>query len=325
MKLKRQIIVTPDKKLNSMQTILGASGAIGIELAKNLSKYTNKIRLVSRNPAKVNSTDELFPADLTNALQVEKAIEGSEVVYLVVGFEYNIKIWREKWPPLMKNVIDSCKKHNAKLVFFDNVYMYDRDHISHMTEDTPVRPTSKKGKIREQIAQMLLTEVEKGNLTALIARSADFFGLKNSVLIELVAKNLLKGKKANWFARVDKIHNFTFVPDAAKATAILGNTPDAFNQVWHLPSDETPLTGKQWIELFAKELNVEPKYTVLPIWMFNIIGIAMPVMKEFKEMAYQYDRDYFFDSSKFEKRFKFKPISPEEEVKLVVWDLKNKQ
>ena len=325
MKLKRTKIVTPDKNSDSMQTILGASGAIGIELAKNLSKYTNKIRLVSRNPVKVNPTDELFPADLTDATQVEQAIEGSEVVYLVIGFEYNIKVWKKNWPVLMKNVIDACEKHTAKLVFFDNVYMYDRDHIPHMTEETPERPTSKKGEVREQIARMLLTEVEKGNLTALIARAADFFGLKNSVLIELVAKNLLKGKKANWFVRIDKIHNFTYVPDAAKATAMLGNTPEAFNQVWHLPSDKTPLTGKQWIELFAKELNVEPKFTVLPVWMFGIIGVFMPVMKEFKEMVYQYDRDYFFDSSKFEKRFKFKPINPEEEVKLVVWDLKNIQ
>ncbi len=324
MKHKSQKIVPSDKKPETMQTILGANGAIGTGLAKNLSNYTNKIRLVSRNPVKVNSTDELFPADLTDSLKVEQAIEGSEVVYLVVGFEYNVKIWKEKWPPLMNNVIEACKKHNAKLVFFDNVYMYDRDHISHMTEETPVRPTSRKGEIREQIARMLLTETEKGNLTALIARSADFSGLKNSVLIELVAKNLMNGKKANWFASADKLHNFTFVPDAAKATAMLGNTPDAFNQVWHLPTDKTLLTGKQWIELFAKELNTEAKYMVLPVWMFGITGIFMPILKEFKEMVYQYDRDYFFDSSKFEKQFGYKPVTPEEAVKLIVWDLKNK-
>ena len=48
------------------QTILGAGGAIGIELAKALTTYTTDIRLVSRNPKKVNLKDELFPADLTN-------------------------------------------------------------------------------------------------------------------------------------------------------------------------------------------------------------------------------------------------------------------
>jgi uncharacterized protein YbjT (DUF2867 family) len=47
------------------QTILGANGAIGIELAKALTTYTTDIRLVSRNPKKVNPNDMLFPADLT--------------------------------------------------------------------------------------------------------------------------------------------------------------------------------------------------------------------------------------------------------------------
>ncbi len=50
-----------------MQTILGSSGIIGKELAKALPQYTNKIRLVSRNPKKVNDSDELFKANLLNA------------------------------------------------------------------------------------------------------------------------------------------------------------------------------------------------------------------------------------------------------------------
>ena len=51
--------------LNMKQTILGAGGSIGIELAKALKKYTSDIKLVSRNPEKVNATDSLFPANLT--------------------------------------------------------------------------------------------------------------------------------------------------------------------------------------------------------------------------------------------------------------------
>ena len=65
-----------------MQTILGAGGVIGIELAKSLPKYANLIRLVSRNPKKVNPNDEMMSADLLNGKQVLKAVQGSEVVYL---------------------------------------------------------------------------------------------------------------------------------------------------------------------------------------------------------------------------------------------------
>jgi len=68
-----------------MQTILGSGGAIGIPLAKELKKYTDHIRLVSRNPKKVNETDELFPMDINDPGQIDKAIAGSDVVYVVIG------------------------------------------------------------------------------------------------------------------------------------------------------------------------------------------------------------------------------------------------
>lgn len=304
-----------------MQTILGAGGTIGLPLAKELATYTNKIRLVSRKPVKVNEGDELFPADLTDRSQVFNAIAGSEVVYVVIGFPYDIKVWRKEWPTLMRNVIDACKEHKAKLVFFDNVYMYDKTAIPHMTEESPVNPPSKKGKVRAAIFQMLMDEVKQQKITALIARAADFYGPgkgNTSVLNEVVYKNFLKGKKANWFASADKKHTFTYVQDAAKGTAILGNTPDAFNQVWHLPTNQQALTGREFITLFAKAMNVEPKLSVLPQWMASAIGLFMPVMKELAEMFYQYDREYIFDSSKFNKRFNFTPGTYEEGVNATV-------
>ncbi|MFT7057288.1 MAG: putative NADH-flavin reductase, partial [Roseivirga sp.] len=63
-----------------MQTILGAGGAIGVELAKVLPQYTKDIRLVSRNPKKVNPTDQVMSANLLNLDDVMKAVDGSEVV-----------------------------------------------------------------------------------------------------------------------------------------------------------------------------------------------------------------------------------------------------
>jgi len=303
-----------------MQTILGGGGVIGTELAISLRDFTDKIRIVSRNPKKVNETDELMSADLSRRNEVFKAVEGSEIVYITIGFDYNLKTWKEKWPTFMQNVIDACKKFHSKLVFFDNIYMYDQNYLGNMMEETPINPVSKKGKVRAKVAEMITDEFGKGQLMALIARSADFYGPKNdnSALVIMVFDNFKKGKKANWFARVDKIHNYTFTPDAAKGTAILGNTPDAYNQVWHLPTTSSRLLGIQWIDLIAKEMNVKPKYMVMPIWLMGIIGIFVPVIKELKEMAYQYDRDYFFNSTKFEKKFNFKPTSPIDGIQEII-------
>ncbi len=303
-----------------MQTILGANGTIGSLLAKELMNYTDKIRLVSRSPRKINESDEILSADLSNPAVVDKAVEGSDVVYLVVGFDYKLEVWEEKWPRLMKATIDACMKHNARLVFFDNVYMYDINSIHHMTEESPYNPPSRKGVVRKQIAQMIIDEVKAGKLLALIARSADFYGPDNdkSFVNEMVYKNLRKRKRANWFINADKKHSFTYTPDAAKATALLGNTDDAFNTVWHLPTDKNTLTGREFVELFSRELKVANKLFVMPIWLIKILGIFIPVLKEMPEMMYQYDRDYFFDSSKFDKRFNFKTTTYQEGVRNTV-------
>jgi nucleoside-diphosphate-sugar epimerase len=300
-----------------MQTILGANGTIGSVLTKELVGYTNKIRLVSRNPRKVNESDELFPADLSNPAFVDQAVEGSDVVYLVVGFDYNLKVWEEKWPTLMRATINACIKHNARLVFFDNVYSYDINAIPHMTEESEYNPPSRKGAVRKQISQMLMDEVKAGKLMALIARSADFYGPGNdkSFANEMVYKNFLKGRRANWFIDADKKHSFTYTPDAAKATALLGNTDDAYNTIWHLPTDKNTITGREFIELFSKEMKVPNKLVVMPMWMVRLAGIFVPVLKE---MMYQYDRDYFFDSSKFDKRFNFKTTTYQEGVRMTV-------
>ena len=304
-----------------MQVILGSGGAIGTELAQALPKYTSDIRLVSRNPEKVNDTDQLFPGDLTDAASVREAVRGAEVAYLTVGLPYDTNVWQTTWPTVMSHVIEACTAHGTKLVFFDNVYMYDPQHIAHMTEDTPVGPGSKKGEVRRQIADQLLHEVKTGKLTALIARSADFYGppkYANQILTEVVYKNLKKGKKANWLGSDQYKHSFTYTPDAGRATALLGNTDDAYNQVWHLPTADHPFTGKQWIEAFAQEMNVAPTYRVAGKTLVKVLGWFNPMMRELNEMLYQYDRPYVFDSSKFDQRFDFKKTSYTEGIRQVV-------
>jgi len=292
-----------------MQTILGSGGIIANHIAKSLPAYTSNVRLVSRNPKTVTGKEELISADLTSADQVMKAVKGSEVVYLTAGLQYSIKAWQEQWPLLMQNVINACKENKSKLVFFDNVYMYGKV-VGPMTEETPFNPCSRKGEVRAKIATMILDEVKKEELTALIARAADFYGpeTQNSFLNMMVFENLKKGKSAQLMISKNLKHSFTYTPDAGKATALLGNTPSAFNQTWHLPTDMNVLTTEQIVEIAAKALNTKPKITVLPRLMIQMAGLFNPIIKESIEMLYQYDSEYIFNSDKFDEAFTFNKV-----------------
>ncbi|WP_310391179.1 NAD-dependent epimerase/dehydratase family protein [Hymenobacter sp.] len=286
-------------------TILGANGTIGQELARQLPTLTTEpLRLVSRQPKKVNATDELLPADLTDAAQTDRAVAGSAVVYLVAGLPYNIKTWQADWPRIMTNVLNACEQHGAKLVFFDNVYMYGAVD-GPMTEETPFNPVSRKGEVRARIARQVLDAMQAGRVRALIARAADFYGpnIANSVPNMLILDNLKKGKAAQWPGSVDQPHSFTFTPDAGRATAVLGTTPAAFGQTWHLPTAAPALTARQFAAQAAAHYGVPSKISVLPKLVMRAVGLFLEPVRESVEMFYQNDRPYVFDSSKFDRQF----------------------
>lgn len=153
-------------------------------------------------------------------------------------------------------------------------------------------------------------------LTGLIARSADFITLEeNKGLIKpLVYDRLKKGKKAQWMCNANVVHNFSYLPDLAKGTALLGNTPEAFQQVWNLPTDASRITGADWIRLFAHRMHQQPEYSIVSAGMIKFLGLFVPTMREMVEMLYQYSADYYFDSSKFNQHFNYTPKMPQEIV-----------
>jgi nucleoside-diphosphate-sugar epimerase len=289
----------------AITTILGAGGPIGNELVKILAAEKRPFRLVGRNPKSMAGA-ELVAADLADRDQTMRAVAGSSVVHLVVGLKYDTAVWRELWPRIMGNTIEACKRAQAKLVFFDNVYMYGRVSGA-MTEETPYNPCSKKGEVRARIATMLMDEVKAGGLRAQIARSADFYGpdTRNSAPNMLVLEPLAKGATASWQVNAEVPHSLTYTPDAARGVAMLAESETAWGQVWHLPTAPAPPTGREFITMAARELGSRPKFRVLNRPMLKVAGWFNPLVGELYEMLYQSDSPYLFDSSKFAREFGF--------------------
>jgi len=297
-------------------TVLGAGGAVADELSKLLVAEGKNVRTVSRSGRSIQGATAV-KADVSDLNQTIDAVKESSVVFLCVGLKYEYKVWTEFWPRIMSNVIEASKRASAKLVFLDNVYMYGKVNGA-MTESTPYNPCSRKGEIRTRIATKLMDEAKAGNIHALIARAADFYGPganKTGVPNILVFDPLAHGKKPSWLVNDSVRHSFTFTLDIAKALAALASSEDAFNQVWHLPTASSPLTGKEFVETVAHELNAKPGYRVLRKWMLKPAGIFDKTIGEMYEMLYQSEYEYIFDSSKFVKAFGIRPTSYLEGIK----------
>lgn len=298
-----------------MQTILGANGQIAEELAKELHrKYTTDIKLVSRNPKKIHDTDQVFSANLLNAQATADAVKGSAIAYLTVGLPMNSQIWEEQFPVMMKNAIDACKKHKCKLVFFDNTYMYAKTSDP-QTEQSPFFPVGRKSRVRSEIATMLLQEIQNQTMEAVICRAPEFYGpgKTQSVTNALVFDNISKNKKLKVPLRDDVQRTLIWTPDASRAMALVGNTPDAYHQTWHLPCDDNRLTYRDLISIASKICKRELKYSVLKMWMFQMGSVFNHQIAELLELLPRYSCDNIFRSDKFKARFPDFPITSYEQ------------
>ncbi|MFN1548568.1 NAD-dependent epimerase/dehydratase family protein [Vibrio natriegens] len=141
-------------------------------------------------------------------------------------------------------------------------------------ENAPFAPNGGKGQVRAQITNMLLDAMKQGSIEAVICRAPEFYGpgktqsITNSTIIDA----LVAGKSAKVFLRDDVKRSLIYTPDASRAMALIGNTPDTYGQTWHLPCDDNRLNYRQFIELAAEVFQVQPKYRVLKRWQLWLAG-----------------------------------------------------
>lgn len=301
-----------------MHTVFGAGGPTANAITAELIKLGQPVRLVSRRPVVTHNPQVTWhKADLLQYAEVLQAAQGSSIIYFCAGLVYDKDVWQQQWPIIMQNMINVTKETCARFIFFDNVYMYGVVN-GLMTEQTPYNPVSAKGEVRARIATQLMEEVKAGNIRATIARAADFYGAEtlNSFFDSMVLNKYAQKQRAQWLGDVNTKHSFTYVADTGKAMFLLGQTPEADNQIWHLPTAPA-LTGKQFIELAARIYQVEPKYSSINKLMLQLVGLFNKVIQGTVEMYYQYNHDYIFDSTKFEQAFKIKPTTYENGIKQV--------
>ncbi len=307
-------------KAEDMQTILGANGQIATELARELRRiHTGDIRLVSRNPRKVNDTDSLVSANLLDTNQTAQAVKGSSVVYFTAGLPPDTQLWETQFPVMLKNALDACRAEGAAFAYFDNTYMYPQNNRL-QTESTQFAPVGRKGKVRAAMASMVLEEMARGDIPVLIGRAPEFYGpgKTQSFTNALVIDKLKEGKKPKVPLRDDTRRTLIWTPDASRALATLANTPDAFGQTWHLPCCDDRPTYREFIEMASKAFGRKPAYSIIGKWAFIAAGLFSPQIREIRELLPRYEQDNLFGSSKFKQRFPaFKVTTYREGLELI--------
>jgi nucleoside-diphosphate-sugar epimerase len=304
---------------NQLHVVFG-TGPLGRATINGLLKRGVRVRAVNRSgqmpeaPAGV----ELVKADAYNPAEVRRVAEGAVGVYQAAQPGYTE--WAEKFPPLQASIVEGVSAVGANLVVGENLYMYGEVDGT-MTESTPYRAHTKKGKVRQAMTEALEQAHASGKLKVAVARASDFYGpfvLDSSVAGDRVVYPALAGKSASLVGNLDKPHTMTYIEDFGEAMAILGTTDKGFGQAWHVPNANPTITQRQFITMFYQCVGTEPKMSAMGAFMLRIGGLFIPEAKEVIEMLYEFNEPHIVDSSKFEKAFGMKPTPIEEGIRRTV-------
>jgi nucleoside-diphosphate-sugar epimerase len=298
---------------------IGSNWGVGQSVARILSDQGAWVRAVNRggHPVEDASSAEVIAADLMNRKSALAACQGASVIYHCAGLPYSQ--WATAFPGMLDNIIAAASDIGATLVYTDNCYMY-APSSQPLTEDSPQQPTTRKGRVRKQLADTLLAAHAQGRVRATIGRASDFYGpgVRSSMVGEQVFGALVRGKRVPWLGKLDAPHTFSYVEDFARGLITLGSSEQALGQVWHIPAAPA-LTGKQFLTLAGDVAEVRVRPLPISGTMTRVLGLlTTPVLRETVELLYEYTEPYFVDGSKYASTFGGTPTDHRESMRQTV-------
>ncbi len=290
--------MSPEDELH----VVFGSGPLGLAVVRALAARGRQVRVVNRSGrAAVAPGVEVRPADAYSPAAVSEVTRGATAVYQCAQPPYNQ--WPEKFPALQASIVDGVAAGGAKLIVAENLYMYGPVD-GPMREDLPYAATTRKGRTRAQMAESLMAAHRAGKVRAAAGRGSDFFGahVLESALGSRVFAPALEGKSAAGLGNLDLPHTYTFVDDFGEALVVLGEREEALGQAWHVPNAPT-LTTRQVITMIFEEAGRPPRMSGMGRLMLWLGGLFIPEAREMVEMAYEFDRPFVVDSSRYVRAF----------------------
>ena len=290
---------------NTELHVIFGSGPLGKSTARELVRLGKQVRMINRSgkagdlPAGV----EVVAGDAYNtAWNIELTREAAVVYQCAQPLYYE---WAEKFPPFQKAILEAVSKNGARLVVGDNLYMYGDTHGQPLREELPYQPHTKKGKVRAEMARIVMEAHASGKLQAAIGRASNFFGPEDHAMTDITIRPALLGKTVNLLGKLDQPHSFSYVPDFGKLLATLGTHDEAFGQIWFTPSP-APVTQAEFVKLLEVEVGKPVKYMAAGALILGVLGLFDPMIRETVEMVYEWTQPFVVDTSKAEKAFGLK-------------------
>jgi nucleoside-diphosphate-sugar epimerase len=287
----------------TIKHVVIGTGPLGRATAAALANQGQQVVLVNRS-GKLDGLPKgaaIVAGDLADLSTLQPVVEDAAAIYFCAQPPYHR--WVQEFPSLQDAVIRLTEWAGANLIVAENLYGYGPVR-SPMTETTPLRPNSRKGRVRADMHQSLMDALGAGRINVAVARGSDFFGpyVDGSAVGARVFKAIVSGKATEFVGDLDALHSYTFVEDFGAALATLGMDGRSLGQVWHVPNPPA-VSSRQFLKQAFAIAGTAPRFRKIGSLEMNVLGMFIPPLREMAEMVYEFEEAFVVDDSKFKRVF----------------------
>jgi nucleoside-diphosphate-sugar epimerase len=306
--------------------VLGASGGIGSEVARQLLDAGWQVRALRRGGApggagagraRTANGIEWLDGDALSGDAVLRAAQGCAVIVHAVN-PPGYKRWAQVVLPMIDNTLDAAAAVGATVVLPGTVYNYGPDAFPLLREDSPQQPVTRKGAIRVELERRMRAATERG-VRSIVVRSGDFFGPR--VGNSWFGQGLVKPGEAVQVVREPGRgvgHEWSYVPDVARTMVELIARRDrlepfaTFHMAGHWDADGTQIA--EAICRVAKRHGQEPQRKPFAWAIVRAISPFVTTLRELMEMRYLWRVPVQLDNSRLVAELGAEPHTPLDEA-----------
>ncbi|MFF4698952.1 NAD-dependent epimerase/dehydratase family protein [Streptomyces chattanoogensis] len=301
----------------SLHVVVGF-GPAGAATARLLAGKGHSVRVITTSGRSPEPGIEHLALDATDSRRLTEAAQGAAAIYSCAAPPYHR--WASEWPPLASSVCAAAEATGAVLVMLGNLYGYGPVD-GPMTEDLPLAATGPKGRVRAAVWEQAQKLHEQGRIKAVEVRASDFFGpgvTDGGHLAARVMPRLLRGRPVTTLGDPDAPHSWTYLPDVAGALVEVAGEQRAWGRPWHIPT-QPALATREMVNRLAAHAETGPvAVRRLSPAVLGLVSLFSPLLRELKEIRYQFDRPFVADTSAYEAAFALRATPVDEQIKATV-------
>ncbi|SFE09140.1 NAD-dependent epimerase/dehydratase family protein [Paracidovorax konjaci] len=298
--------------------VLGATGGIGGEVARQLHAAGWAVHALARGPAPEGAGTggiAWFRGDALQRDDVARAAQGCSVIVHAVN-PPGYRGWDTLVMPMIDNTVAAATALGATIVLPGTVYNFGPDALPDLDEASPQRPATRKGAIRVRLEERLEAASRQG-ARAIVVRAGDFFGPKpgNSWFSQGMVRPGRPIVSVSNPARAGVGHQWAYLPDVARTMVALLERRGALGafERFHM-AGHWDATGLQMAEAIqqavARRGGAVPRIARTPWGLLRLAAPFVPTLREMMEMRYLWEQPVRMGNRRLREVLGHEPHTP---------------